>query len=361
MKWVGRILYLILLYIIGIFVLSFAQQSATYKFYQNEGIPFLKDDNREEYIARYFTIFEIEKYLKDPIYIAKSENDEKFNFEFAIYQFKYIENEKELTYLAFYFNEISFDYKELLNDYESYEKNNNLAAIRIELKFAGIEELGSDYFEIDINDRMPSIIVQQTLNNNNEDIFQFKYKNAEDEVSTKESNEFESIKLYIQDYSGIKEKEDEAVTTLFAEFNSDSLNEMDQVDQLVSVEGVLTSTNFNGSISKFSLEEKYSNPDNLGNIYLDILRDYQKSVVPTMIIYVLIALVVTFLIFFLRPVMDIIKDKKFEKERVSKEIFAEENINNNNDNIIDVKEDSIEIESNNDILVEDSEYSEEDK
>src|SRR5690554_2957146 len=159
MKWIGRIFYIALVLIIGFFVLRFSQINAQVKYYNEKAAPYLLEDDREGYIPRYMTANLIETYLKDPVYLAQSSDSNDFEFEFAIYHLKIFGEEQDVTYLAFYFNEITFDYESLLNDFEKYEENTNLAAISIEVKMKDVEELSSEYYPLDASFRMPVILL----------------------------------------------------------------------------------------------------------------------------------------------------------------------------------------------------------
>src|SRR5690554_1409616 len=166
MKWIGRIFYIALVLIVGFFVLRLSQINSQVKYYNENAAEYLLEDDRENYISRYMTANLIDTYLKEPVYLAQSDETNSFEFEFAVYHLKVTGSEQESTYLAFYFNEITFDYENLLDDYEKYEENNNLAAILIEVKMKDVDELTTNYYPLDVSLRMPVILLQQTLDDN---------------------------------------------------------------------------------------------------------------------------------------------------------------------------------------------------
>src|SRR5690554_4060740 len=89
MKWIGRILYIVFVFIVTLLVIQFAQINGLLNYYENEAVIFLAEENydREAYIERYMTVNIVDTYLKDPVYLVESD-DEKFAFDFAITNLK---------------------------------------------------------------------------------------------------------------------------------------------------------------------------------------------------------------------------------------------------------------------------------
>ena len=67
MKWIGRILYIIVVVIIGTLVLRFSQINAQVKYYNDNALPYLIENDRENYIEGYMTAKLVEEYIKYPI------------------------------------------------------------------------------------------------------------------------------------------------------------------------------------------------------------------------------------------------------------------------------------------------------
>src|SRR5690554_4138905 len=316
MKWIGRILYAIMVVIIGAFVLRFAQINALWEYYDENVAPHLIENDRESYMEGFMTANFIEDYLKEPIYLANS-NDETYNFEFAIYHLMANNQDESYSYLAFYFNETTFEYEELLASYESYEANNDSAEISIEFKMAGIEDEIKSYFPLNINLRMPVVILEQVRVENNE-LFKFQVADENNNLIEKTSTEIEKIIITLEDSTAISEEQPNVIKTLIAEFNSDSSNDLSLTDNLVLNDNVLTSNNFNGIALNYALDDLYINEDLLGETDFDTLEDYQSGVGRTVIIYIVIVLVITFLLFFLKPLIKYLDERKAIKARETK-------------------------------------------
>ena len=319
MKWIGRILYIALVVIVGFFVLRFSQINAQVKYYNENAAPYLLKDDREGYISRYMTANLIDTYLKEPLYLAQSDDSNDFKFEFAIYQLKILGEDQDLTYLSFYFNEITFDYETLLEDYNKYEENNNLAAISIEVKMKDVDELSTEYYPLDASFRMPVVLLQQ-VTKDNESVFSFQVA-IDGEAESKESTEIEKISLVLSDLTTAEEADD-ATRTIIAEFTSDENNE-NGVDQLTTVDNVIVSSKFNGMIESYQLDDLYEDENNLGVTYRSDLDVYLKGVTKSLVIYGLIVVGLTFLIFFLKPLLNYIEDKRAIRRKEEREAEKE--------------------------------------
>jgi len=342
MKWIGRIFYIALVLIIGFFVLRFSQINAQVKYYNEKAAPYLLEDDREGYIPRYMTANLIETYLKDPVYLAQSSDSNDFEFEFAIYHLKIFGEEQDVTYLAFYFNEITFDYESLLNDFEKYEENTNLAAISIEVKMKDVEELSSEYYPLDASFRMPVILLQQVIDENKNPVFSFQVVlEGDSEYTVKESTEIEKISLVLSDLTSAEEA-DEPTRTIIAEFTSDVNNTMENSDELITQDNIIISTDFNGDIDSYVLDELYKDANNLGITFRDDLDVYLKGVTKSLLIYGLIVVGLTFIIFFLRPLLNHIDNKKTlrrrEEQQAAKELKAKEQALQNDSALIEEAE-----------------------
>lgn len=342
MKWIGRIFYIALVLIIGFFVLRFSQINAQVKYYNEKAAPYLLEDDREGYIPRYMTANLIETYLKDPVYLAQSSDSNDFEFEFAIYHLKIFGEEQDVTYLAFYFNEITFDYESLLNDFEKYEENTNLAAISIEVKMKDVEELSSEYYPLDASFRMPVILLQQVIDENKNPVFSFQVVlEGDSEYTVKESTEIEKISLVLSDLTSAEEA-DEPTRTIIAEFTSDVNNTMEDSDELITQDNIIISTDFNGDIDSYVLDELYKDANNLGITFRDDLDVYLKGVTKSLLIYGLIVVGLTFIIFFLRPLLNHIDNKKTlrrrEEQQAAKELKAKEQALQNDSALIEEAE-----------------------
>jgi|GEM_PF-3793935 len=329
MKWIGRILYIVFVFIVTLLVIQFAQINGLLNYYENEAVIFLAEENydREAYIERYMTVNIVDTYLKDPVYLVESD-DEKFAFDFAIYQLKVADkDDNEFTYLAFYFNEYEFNYEELLNDYEAFEENNRLARIGLEIKVAGNSQVIENYFTIDYKNRLALIMFEQVTNDALENVFDYTMNiEAPEEGLVYQTKEIERITLKLEDFTLSKDQNTDPAETVIANIVSDQNNDLSNVDNLVLENGVLTSTNFNGSINSYLLDELYEDEQLLGSTDYDVLDEYQeKSIRKILGIYFIIVIVITFLLFFLKPLKNHINYKRMEKRRRIKQDEAELN------------------------------------
>lgn len=329
MKWIGRILYIVFVFIVTLLVIQFAQINGLLNYYENEAVIFLAEENydREAYIERYMTVNIVDTYLKDPVYLVESD-DEKFAFDFAIYQLKVADkDDNEFTYLAFYFNEYEFNYEELLNDYEAFEENNRLARIGLEIKVAGNSQIIENYFTIDYKNRLALIMFEQVTNDALENVFDYTMNiEAPEEGLVYQTKEIERITLKLEDFTLSKDQNTDPAETVIANIVSDQNNDLSNVDNLVLENGVLTSTNFNGSINSYLLDELYEDEQLLGSTDYDVLDEYQeKSIRKILGIYFIIVIVITFLLFFLKPLKNHINYKRMEKRRRIKQDEAELN------------------------------------
>ncbi|MCR1808924.1 Rho termination factor N-terminal domain-containing protein [Haploplasma modicum] len=313
MKWIGRGLYVFVVFLIASYVMSYASFSRQLRYYEKYSQEFVEDYDYEKYMEVFMTANLVDKYLKDPIYLATS-NDEKFPFEFSITQAKASQKNTEHTLLLFYFRDLGIDYKSILNDYEAFQANNMTAVVKIDIYIDDIETPASSYFNIDLTKQMPITIVEQTVVEG-ETMFNFVIKDEKGKQEVKNGNKINEIKLTLVD--GTKKISDEETfqETLIAKIKNDDANDMIGNDTFTKVDNVLLSNNFSGVKTKYELEDNYKNLDLLGKMYPEKLSEFNKYRNKTNTILFVVIIVVTYLLYFLKPTINFVKDKNLEKMR----------------------------------------------
>ncbi|VEU81152.1 hypothetical protein [Haploplasma axanthum] len=320
MKWIGRVLYGIVVVIIGMMVVRYANMNKQVKYY-NSGIDYLKNGQIEEYMEVYMTATMVESYLKDPIYHAKSE-DEAFPFEFSVYQAKVGENK----YLVFFLKDNGINYKELVSDKEKY--NEDKVIIRLNIFMNGEESPITDYYPASIDKRLPISLVAQNFNDKKEMVFSYQVM-VDKKNQVKETSKIDKFELVFEDYTKVEKEDDKPITKKVASIVSDDEVEMSKTfDLLKKEDDVLQASGFNGSINEFNKDALYDDSSNLGKLRVDDFKKYQKIVTNTVVVFALIATVITYLIFFLKPTINYINDRKYQKKAAEEiEVIKEEKDN----------------------------------
>lgn len=337
MKWLGRVLYIVMIFFVGLFVLALNNNKQLAKYYDEYAQKELDENNREKYMEHFMTSKLVKEYLKDPIYVANSDDD-KFPFELAIYHAKVnVSKDDTKDYLILYLNENGIDFENILEDYESFEKNGNNALMLAKLKIDGVKEEFNIPININKEDRTALHLIEVTQDDNKNDIFSVQYKDEDGKTLQEQSSKIEYINLSILDGT-LGTKEEEIIETVFARFENDKNANMDSVDSFeikdytlpkkndedeeVVIE-VLTAKSFNGEVEKYALSDKYEDENNLGVFHEELLEPFLTKAKNSLYWYVLIVILVTYLIFFLKPTIEYFKNKNIgttQTEEVSNEV-----------------------------------------
>ena len=320
MKWLGRILFAVVAFFIGVFVIRVAQINSQLKYYNEYAPKLMEEDNVKEYMATYLTANMIDKYLIDPIYVAKSLEDEDFKFNFTIYHVMIQYQNEVQYYLVFYFNDLGINYDKVLEDPEVFEKNKNSAAVRIELTMGDKEEKSTEVYKLDFNTRMPNILVQVTENEQKEKLFRTQFTNKDGKGESRLDDQITAIDFSLIDSTKAAKTED-IKETKFAQIIHDKDAVMEyKADQKVydtftKEEDILVSKAFNGKIDNYVKEAEYQNDDLLGPIYLDQLVPFKKGVNKALGIYIAVVALITYLAYFLKPTLAFFEGKREDKKK----------------------------------------------
>lgn len=322
LKWFLRILYAFIVVIIGIMVLNegFANKRLTYL--EENAQTHFDENNMDSYLAEYNVAAERYRYVEQPLYNAVS-NDSIFGFEFSIYHTQVAVKDGSANVLVFILHNLDIN-EPPLNE-EEFDKNNNLVRIRVSMQFenglyqqdynldGNIMPLPSPY-AMDVAIPMEIQVVE-----NGEEGKSFKV----DEGIT---GKLEEVKFELIDSTLY---ENEPKRTIFAVFKSndtveekylvheelikDTVITTDHNNETVELTNTLTSKLFNGTIERFDVEYLYDeeNPDiTIGISDLSKLNSYNSIVVKYVSIFLIIAIIITYLLFFLNPTIKYFKNKK---------------------------------------------------
>ncbi|CCV64512.1 hypothetical protein BN85409350 [Alteracholeplasma palmae J233] len=160
MKWIFRLVYLLVIGFITLIIFDYAAMKKNATYYEENAIPYLKENNMEEYIPHFMTANQVKDYLKKPIYHINYKQQEE-SLDFSIY---HVQSEKS-GYLAFFIHNVSM------------QLESKHIQIELNLKMEGDEKIIQGYYQLDINKLMPLIF----LETKKDDLVHFHYENNESE------------------------------------------------------------------------------------------------------------------------------------------------------------------------------------
>lgn len=300
MKWVVRIIFGVFVIISAFFmhlvVADGLKHSAFFNHYMSE----LNDNyNREKYIEVAMTdnlIFD--KYLKDPIYLAESKEDGN-KYELGIYQFSYIDRGDTYYVSTFYFKDLGIDLIEQLTDNENYQKDNSLVQVMVHVYYDDVEEPALiGYISTDPLQVKPLEIA--TIHPDENDDLKYMYLNRSNNAIFVRS---QIRKIEVSVYNRL---ETEPETILIAKVEHDDLNNNEGINEIISGNGA----NFNGEVSYHDLRTNFEDETLLGNVMTEELNAFNYIKVRALVIYYIILVIVTYLIFFLVPTIEHFKYRK---------------------------------------------------
>lgn len=305
MKWIGRVLYVILVVIVSFFVfmISLAKK---YDAFLNNNMKELKENyNREKAVATLMTDeINLTNYLKDPIYLATS-NEENNQYDFGIYQFNFQYKEENMFITTMYFKAINIKVLEDLMADPKYKDNYNLLQIKIALFYDNSEDSVDKYISADFMQQ--KLFHFATIGENSAGNISYLYNqfNEENKPTLMTNQLISKIELSIVNKLGTEEEITPLVT-----INHNEANNNEGINEVINKEA----PNFNGSLDYQMLEENYNNESLVGELLKDELNSYNKVAVRTNVIYYIILIIITYLIYFLKPTINYIKGKKVSKE-----------------------------------------------
>lgn len=321
MKWLGRVLILIVIFIGLSQVLNYGLSKKVNMFYEENAVPLIKENKKDEYLEMFFTATMSHSYLKDPIYIGTS-NDGLYPLDFSIYSAKAKKDSHQS--LLFYFSDQSedgtnkIDYESIIDKYDNYEKNKHLVFIEYRVTFDKVDETIKYNIPIEARYRTP-------INLMNVVDGKFYFNGTEkNRVVGKTAKTINKIELVLVDQTESNGKEPtKAKETNLLTLNNNNDAVMGSKDSLVTNDkNFLETNNFNGNVSSFDLDNNYKDDAKVHVIDTSLIKPYNKYMVKPIVIFSLIAVVVLYLVFLFRPTMDFIEKKR--KEKRAKDTTKEE-------------------------------------
>ena len=313
MKWIGRGLYLFVVLIVSFFVYMFSVAQKYYKFFESNMTELTENYDRERYIQTVMTDeILLTSYLKDPIYFAKSEEEGR-KFEFGIYQFKY-ENPEATNYVStIFFRDLGIkEIDELIEEEPAYVNNPNLVKFRVSIFYNDEEEAAVGYIDsYRLNQKMFYFATIDKFEGN----LNYLYNQSVDGKQTMFDKDLVT-KIQIDLVNGLKE---EAVETPILEVKHDNASDNTGENQVVDGKA----GNFNGKVSYHDLKENYENKELLGKVLYEELSSFRGVTIKTNVIYYSILVVITYLIYFLRPTINYFNNRQYRKKQKEKLIDSE--------------------------------------
>lgn len=321
MKWLGRVLILIVIFIGLSQVLNYGLSKKVNMFYEENAVPLIKENKKDEYLEMFFTATMSHSYLKDPIYIGTS-NDGLYPLDFSIYSAKAKKDSHQS--LLFYFNEQSedgtnkIDYESIIDKYDNYEKNKGLVFIEYRVTFDKVDETIKYNIPIEARYRTPINLMNVV---DGEFYFNGTEKNRVVGKTAKTINKIELVLVDQTESNGKEPTKAKETNLLTLNNNNDAV--MGSKDSLVmNDKNFLETNNFNGNVSSFDLDNNYKDDAKVHVIDTSLIKPYNKYMVKPIVIFSLIAVVVLYLVFLFRPTMDFIEKKR--KEKRAKDTTKEE-------------------------------------
>lgn len=317
MKWLGRILYVVMVFFIGLFVVAISNNTKLNQYYEDKALPLLVENNREAYIEEFMTSRLVEKYIEKPVYLVESENND-YNFEFAMYHAEVNASKNDLKkYIILYFNIEDIDLENILYDYESYEKTKDNALYLAKFKIDGLDEFLNIPFEVDVNKRSAVHLLEVRKDDNNNDVFYIQYRDDDGKNQQITSDLINQIEISLLDGTKGREEDDlieHVIATI--DHNKNYTVELGKKEYLTDKndDGTLISNNFNGKSNNFGLNDLYEDESNLGVYHKDEVNKYLSKAKNSLYWYGLIIAGITYLLFFLKPTINYFKNKKDSKQ-----------------------------------------------
>lgn len=321
MKWLGRVLILIVIFIGLSQVLNYGLSKKVNMFYEENAVPLIKENKKDEYLEMFFTATMSHSYLKDPIYIGTS-NDGLYPLDFSIYSAKAKKDSHQS--LLFYFSDQSedgtnkIDYESIIDKYDNYEKNKHLVFIEYRVTFDKVDETIKYNIPIEARYRTPINLMNVV---DGEFYFNGTEKNRVVGKTAKTINKIELVLVDQTESDGKEPTKAKETNLLTLNNNNDAV--MGSKDSLVTNDkNFLETNNFNGNVSSFDLDNNYKDDAKVHVIDTSLIKPYNKYMVKPIVIFSLIAVVVLYLVFLFRPTMDFIEKKR--KEKRAKDTTKEE-------------------------------------
>lgn len=296
MKILIRIMYGIFILFIGFMVLSDATFKRTQNFYYDSAITNLKENNLTEFVDDTLLISGASRYLIEPIYRFQS-NDSQYSFNLTAYHYQKVSSKAILSGMMFY-----------VTNFEAKEEVDGLSLVfisNISNQFAEyIIEFNIDEEYAGGNVLNPIIIVYNETNEFNLN----DYNNAT--IKLAEIKEIQLKTFVYENDERIISDNHFAVIKHNDQFKLEFGNE----SQFERKGSVLEINNFTGNPSEYKfLDDNYAIENSHKIPDLEKIAPYNKLISRSLLIYLGVSILSTYLLFFLKPTINKIKSFKNKK------------------------------------------------
>lgn len=301
MKIVVRIMYGILILLMGFVVFSDASFQRTQTFYFDSASNNLTDEaNIDKFVHDTMLITGSNRFLNEPVYRLRSQ-DSKYSFNLYIYHFQQIRNKNINSGMIFYITNFETD-EEV--DGISFKFISNASNIFVDSNITTIIN------DINVKGNVVDPIIFDFQENGG---FVFNSANNE-KITLPEIKEIQLSTLMIEDGDVVVSDEVFAVIKNNEHHKIENSNEF----QFVRNGNILELNNFNGNILEYKdLDEKYNTDYEVNDVYkttmIKELEPYNYIVNRAMGIYIGSSLIATYFLFFLKPTINKIKELKSRK------------------------------------------------
>ncbi|MDY0277173.1 MAG: hypothetical protein RBQ97_03720 [Acholeplasma sp.] len=316
MKWFGRIAFVFLLVVIGMSFYNSGvnKQAGKLKETADEFI----DSDPDKYLDIIFASSGIEKYLETPIYKGVFTGSGKKSSTLSIHQTIFNNNGEDYYYLWLWFDSNENFYDMLLDKdkYMASEKEGQyLAYVVYEIHMGEIDNEDTTMYgsaNIYRDQRSPVVFLDMSSSD-------YSY------LTDKTSKVINRISVSFYDFTTAAdiEKDDPVITPFLILDNTNTGTNGEEILEL-NEDGVIVSKNFNGNYDAFNKKDDFKDESLvvLTN-YKERLKPYVSVLITEMVKFVVIAIVVTYLLFFLKPTINYFKDRKYQKNKLEKSANTE--------------------------------------
>lgn len=314
MKWMPKVFYGVFIFLATVVFYNNSEKLQFRKFYEFEALEAIEQKDYDKYFETFFTATKMtDKYSTTPLY--EGIGAERFNFKIM----QSMTNDTLVNW--FYLADDVTDYSVFLDESEEKLLEGNFTRIMytIEVFMKNDEESPiTNYFYINPESkdvRQPLPLMQFHLTEDDKLTYYYSSNDKDNKVSYKQSDTISRIEIFFTlDHSSL----DKPIKNKIIEI-SHGENNNNELDNLSFIDGVYYGNSFNGQIDKHDLRENFKNDDDFIKTveyssvkkYFYIRRNYMLKVIG-------IELLITYLIFFLRPTIDLIKNKLRENRQKKK-------------------------------------------
>jgi len=324
MKKFGYFIYFVVLLVLGFFFLTLGNEATKLEYYNTSASKALESKDYEKYIESYMNYSSFFEYKKHPLYYGSS-NDEGFEFDFLILQSYLKTNEINAVLNHFYFIDYFESYDHLFLDQESidlFNKNSKLAMFQIELLMEGEDEPTLTPIEIfaengisnyENKSKIKPLALTYNYVDNNKNFFRYITFDDNGEVVWNESKVIEKIEISFVDYTKVNNTNDDPRVLKLLTLNHNDYANLNGIDYFDTNNNIKESTNFNGHINNYLETSDFTNPEIEKESFKELIKPFNNVRNKWLFIYSGVTIVVTYLLFFLRPTINHFKDKRHKK------------------------------------------------